>query len=227
MAPCVGSSPLARGLLAYRPANNPQAGIIPARAGFTTSPTTTPPGKEDHPRSRGVYREGIRVDQADTGSSPLARGLQTGLTRCTASARIIPARAGVTAVAAPYWGCSGGHSRSRGVYCCCCPILALFWGSSPLARGLRDMSDYYDFGRRIIPARAGFTPNFISILCTARDHPRSRGVYLRTHRNIIIAWGSYPLARGLHVEGQARPVGLGIIPARAGFTFAPSPTATP
>ena len=30
--------------------------------------------------------------------------------------------------------------------------------------------------------------------------------------------GSSPLARGLHVEGQARPVGLGIIPARAGFT---------
>ena len=52
----------------------------------------------------------------------------------------------------------------------------------------------------------------------SQDHPRSRGVYTRLGAWAHESDGSSPLARGLHVEGQAGPVGLGIIPARAGFT---------
>ena len=39
--------------------------------------------------------------------------------------------------------------------------------------------------------------------------------------------GSSPLARGLHVERQAGTVGLGIIPARAGFTEGREPESRP
>ena len=50
-----GSSPLARGLLAWFQAYVQPTRIIPARAGFTL---TSPPIRcllSDHPRSRGVY----------------------------------------------------------------------------------------------------------------------------------------------------------------------------
>ena len=50
-----GSSPLARGLLHLRDERAYLLGIIPARAGFTSSHPSWPPGAPDHPRSRGVY----------------------------------------------------------------------------------------------------------------------------------------------------------------------------
>ena len=51
----LGSSPLARGLLRRRRVREGLPGIIPARAGFTTPTPRPPPGRGDHPRSRGVY----------------------------------------------------------------------------------------------------------------------------------------------------------------------------
>ena len=51
-----GSSPLARGLPAFRVPPPPGGGIIPARAGFTRRPWPTCWRRADHPRSRGVYR---------------------------------------------------------------------------------------------------------------------------------------------------------------------------
>ena len=50
-----GSSPLARGLPQAAAAEQPQDGIIPARAGFTGTRTFSPRPCRDHPRSRGVY----------------------------------------------------------------------------------------------------------------------------------------------------------------------------
>ena len=50
-----GSSPLARGLLHVRHERAFAAGIIPARAGFTTSGNGRTCSCRDHPRSRGVY----------------------------------------------------------------------------------------------------------------------------------------------------------------------------
>ena len=54
----VGSSPLARGLRLRRHRGRACGRIIPARAGFTTTPTTPPTWTPDHPRSRGVYVSG-------------------------------------------------------------------------------------------------------------------------------------------------------------------------
>ena len=50
-----GSSPLARGLLAFMPKEGGDYGIIPARAGFTARRSTPARKTRDHPRSRGVY----------------------------------------------------------------------------------------------------------------------------------------------------------------------------
>ncbi|ERH20452.1 hypothetical protein HMPREF1979_03288, partial [Actinomyces johnsonii F0542] len=49
-----------------------------------------------HPRSRGVYEDGSVVQGEFAGSSPLARGLQTGVSRELPIGGIIPARAGFT-----------------------------------------------------------------------------------------------------------------------------------
>ena len=92
-----GSSPLARGL--RRPAR-PRAGgggIIPARAGFTSTRPWRCPGGRDHPRSRGVYWKPPWGYRSASGSSPLARGLQFVILIAGLCRGIIPARAGFTA----------------------------------------------------------------------------------------------------------------------------------
>ena len=91
-----GSSPLARGLHGRRELGRRSPGIIPARAGFTCSTSTTSPPPWDHPRSRGVYPDGRRYMQVNAGSSPLARGLRVGDRGEGHGDGIIPARAGFT-----------------------------------------------------------------------------------------------------------------------------------
>ena len=70
-----GSSPLARGL--HRSLDRPrhQVGIIPARAGFTSTRFRRSSFRRDHPRSRGVYSGKSQFGKGEAGSSPLARGL--------------------------------------------------------------------------------------------------------------------------------------------------------
>ena len=70
-------------------------------------------------------------------------------------------------------------------------------GSSPLARGLRFDSPEEAIKYRIIPARAGFTEEYLLPRRHLRDHPRSRGVYAAIDVNALAALGSSPLARGL------------------------------
>ena len=91
-------------------------------------------------------------------------------------------------------------------------------GSSPLARGLLAPTMCHPNGRRIIPARAGFTSFPASPALTPTDHPRSRGVYYVWGSTTSDVSGSSPLARGLPRESGSGPCSSGIIPARAGFT---------
>ena len=72
------------------------------------------------------------------------------------------------------------HPRSRGVYRGFERALGARSGSSPLARGLPVLDDRVLGGRRIIPARAGFTDIDAGDTTTLGDHPRSRGVYPTT-----------------------------------------------
>ena len=133
--------------------------------------------------------------------------------------RIIPARAGFTARRPDEPRQTQDHPRSRGVYSTPYPPTAPTPGSSPLARGLRRRRLPRPFGRRIIPARAGFTVLFLLGALFSWDHPRSRGVYLSQGATGTQAQGSSPLARGLRLEVHYDcPFGW-IIPARAGFTI--------
>ena len=131
--------------------------IIPARAGFTALSGPRPRSWPDHPRSRGVYFWLAYLNHYIF--------------------RIIPARAGFTRMLGsrffPYWD----HPRSRGVYDQCEAPPRGAGGSSPLARGLRAFPLRPREMRRIIPARAGFTPDTRQARTSTTDHPRSRGVY--------------------------------------------------
>ena len=152
-----GSSPLARGLREGPRFRGPQARIIPARAGFTSSP--------------------FNVLFTIVGSSPLARGLPTTGPSALHEPRIIPARAGFTLRPSTRLTVRTDHPRSRGVYHFPVPGTIQETGSSPLARGLLTLSGPLGQVPGIIPARAGFTLPPASSPTSSPDHPRSRGVY--------------------------------------------------
>ena len=237
-----GSSPLARGL--HDPADSGfvPVGIIPARAGFTSSTTTGTSSPGDHPRSRGVYATTTCTAALIPGSSPLARGLRPRQQLGGQRPGIIPARAGFTGPShrcatrrrdhprsrGVYSGRSArrrgpsDHPRSRGVYFTSSHTFLMPVGSSPLARGLPMVVDDNPSDPGIIPARAGFTVMPRSITAALKDHPRSRGVYLRAFVDDDGAWGSSPLARGLRRGAIVIGREDRIIPARAGFTSSAS-----
>ena len=175
--PGAGSSPLARGLQDRRRAAAVAAGIIPARAGFTGGSGHRTGSGTDHPRSRGVYCNGLGKLENAGGSSPLARGLPPSRRGRDPEARIIPARAGFTLGPHRNPREPRDHPRSRGVYCEDLVHRFVRKGSSPLARGLLlgDVDD--DKWPGIIPARAGFTEDGGVGGVSHGDHPRSRGVY--------------------------------------------------
>ena len=152
------------------------------------------------------------------GSSPLARGLRMYWRSLIVNHRIIPARAGFTCGWPCFGGVLGDHPRSRGVYQFHAGHVSDPLGSSPLARGLLTRRGGGSMGRRIIPARAGFTDTAAKKADANADHPRSRGVYRRRTRGTGRTGGSSPLARGLLVEADLLQDERRIIPARAGFT---------
>ena len=141
---------------------------------------------------------------ADTGSSPLARGLPGRGGGAAPGDRIIPARAGFTAERPSRRRGWRDHPRSRGVYRPAPTNSSSASGSSPLARGLPDQPPDPPGGVRIIPARAGFTLGRMGPDHGDRDHPRSRGVYSRRAARVVPEVGSSPLARGLRGPGGAR-----------------------
>ena len=213
-----GSSPLARGSHRSRTAGRPDHRIIPARAGFTALVAGVLALVGDHPRSRGVYTQDVGDDGVCGGSSPLARGLHSGDLGDTIILRIIPARAGFTqgdhGVMINGWD----HPRSRGVYVGRGGLQAGWFGSSPLARGLRRGHGLRRLPHGIIPARAGFTLWRSRRHDHPADHPRSRGVYPGEIGGSAAGGGSSPLARGLRRCSGHRRLNARIIPARAGFT---------
>ena len=101
------------------------------------------------------------------------------------------------------------HPRSRGVYGNRVRQTRFGRGSSPLARGLPHRRRAAHLGRRIIPARAGFTASAPAA--------------------IFPTCGSSPHARGLPTTIWTASWIPGIIPARAGFTrrLLPVPPASP
>ena len=97
-----GSSPLARGPRPRCERPPCHRGLIPARAGTTSSARRAHDIKRAHPRSRGDHGVDAWYAPGETGSSPLARGPHRGPQAHVHEAGLIPARAGTT------------HHRARG-----------------------------------------------------------------------------------------------------------------
>ena len=192
-----GSSPLARGLHGGRAYNSLLGGIIPARAGFTSSAASPVNSTRDHPRSRGVYRSQPTTGPQPLGSSPLARGLPHRPHGTHPHEGIIPARAGFTYGGKRATISLEDHPRSRGVYRTRERDASRGLGSSPLARGLLAAGVLCEQAPGIIPARAGFTVRWRRLRAFVWDHPRSRGVYSPSPSTCPGGSGSSPLARGL------------------------------
>ena len=109
-----GSSPLARGTRAAFTAQDPQGGLIPARAGNTSLSCTVTFMMRAHPRSRGEH---LGIDNTEffvEGSSPLARGTLGFLSNGCGCGGLIPARAGNTVYRMEHVSENGAHPRSRG-----------------------------------------------------------------------------------------------------------------
>ena len=180
----------------------------------------------DHPRACGVYgKKNVFTFEAE-GSSPRVRGLRGRCWRPWCALRIIPARAGFTGVSSLMTPRCRDHPRTRGVYPGYDGDLDLSVGSSPHARGLRDVRGSFLCVCRIIPARAGFTAETPENQPKTTDHPRTRGVYGTPPCTTHTLPGSSPHARGLPGHQKPEVSDMGIIPARAGFTPSPSRACT-
>ena len=133
---CEGSSPLSRGIRCNRQVGHFAARIIPALAGNTSHYKTSFGAVKDHPRSRGEYvLAAIRI-RAESGSSPLSRGIRRPRIPESSEDRIIPALAGNTVwILAPTLS-NTDHPRSRGEYEGDGRTEPPPRGSSPLSRGI-------------------------------------------------------------------------------------------
>ena len=193
-----GSSPLARGAHTGCGARWFRMGIIPACAGSTARSRRGDTCRRDHPRLRGEHIMVAGFDSHMAGSSPLARGARRGLTSPHRSPGIIPACAGSTSPPRRTGTRWRDHPRLRGEH----PRPACgeheLVGSSPLARGARDLHASVRQCDGIIPACAGSTLRGERHRLIFRDHPRLRGEHFSLVPGSTVLLGSSPLARGAH-----------------------------
>ena len=91
-------------------------------------------------------------------------------------------------------------------------------GSSPLARGTRQVALCIGDAIGLIPARAGNTTLSHTSTIWPGAHPRSRGEHAGSLGEQVAAAGSSPLARGTLLPFALLHPACGLIPARAGNT---------
>ena len=213
-----GSSPLARGPPVLLTSADPRTGLIPARAGTTSSETFTKLSPRAHPRSRGDHGKERIVIPVAAGSSPLARGPPWVRGVVWRRRGLIPARAGTTKEAEAAHLINRAHPRSRGDHRTLKHRLMQQPGSSPLARGPLCRRDNDRHVHGLIPARAGTTQRDLCFEGRTWAHPRSRGDHDAAVGFGVSCEGSSPLARGPHLRVNAGGIAFGLIPARAGTT---------
>ena len=153
----LGSSPHARGALAWGECRHIVGGIIPACAGSTRRGRGGSRRPRDHPSMRGEYTSGAHRLPLYAGSSPHARGARGRRFLGSRAKGIIPACAGSTR--SPEWGraFSRDHPRMRGEHSRLPPLASKSRGSSPHARGARLLHHQLLGLIGIIPACAGST----------------------------------------------------------------------
>ena len=153
-----------------------------------------------HPRLRGELFKMDALARQISGSSPLARGTRYAVNTDVDFSRFIPACAGNSVFDRSHDYKTTVHPRLRGELWMINCYVAMFVGSSPLARGTLQLSQLMIFARRFIPACAGnsltltYSPEHLPV------HPRLRGELTRIRWVQRISYGSSPLARGTHLK---------------------------
>ena len=216
-----GSSPRARGAQHPRCRQGRPAGIIPACAGSTGLRRTAGAPTWDHPRVRGEHGHGASSAMRARGSSPRARGARCDQRLTRGPVGIIPACAGSTGHSRRRSGARRDHPRVRGEHGRAPLERLTSQGSSPRARGAREVGDREPRLRGIIPACAGSTRSKNWRHIRRRDHPRVRGEHMTPAELKVIREGSSPRARGALRGSGSLPRAPGIIPACAGSTRGP------
>ncbi len=214
-----GSSPLARGTHRPEGGRGQEIRFIPAGAGNTYSASFAPCQQAVHPRWRGEHP--VRCCQAisQDGSSPLARGTPRLINSDPMTLRFIPAGAGNTSHQTAVWQIWPVHPRWRGEHVPERFLNEYQFGSSPLARGTRDLLDEIIAGSRFIPAGAGNTALMVTGIIGLPVHPRWRGEHLSSSPSRNASFGSSPLARGTPRQILSNSGTQRFIPAGAGNTI--------
>ena len=214
----VGSSPRGRGKPTLARELGTEKGLIPARAGKTGAVVVSQSRKAAHPRAGGENSSEAGDEKGATGSSPRGRGKPASDRGHGTPARLIPARAGKTALLQRGQDRRGAHPRAGGENGSVEIQGIKKLGSSPRGRGKPRERDGCLVGLGLIPARAGKTPFRLRVQPSRRAHPRAGGENWRAVVWTTAARGSSPRGRGKRMdEGRPwRPPRL--IPARAGKT---------
>ena len=161
LATTKGSSPHARGALTIASVPAIVARIIPACAGSTRWRCSRADRCRDHPRMRGEHNSGVGEVGKPGGSSPHARGAHGGVDLPSFTGGIIPACAGSTNMMLFPVANVRDHPRMRGEHYQVLARIAPSLGSSPHARGARDIAEIVARAQGIIPACAGSTQRFL------------------------------------------------------------------
>ena len=219
----IGSSPRVRGKRRESQRMIQRTRIIPARAGQTPPRPCRQGSRTDHPRACGANSFRSSSHGLLSGSSPRVRGKRYGGTQEEMKRRIIPARAGQTAMPRSHPLPSSDHPRACGANPSAVTFASARFGSSPRVRGKPGRIRWRKLDRRIIPARAGQTSRFARSSVQKPDHPRACGANFADDQAKVCFDGSSPRVRGkLFQAADSARVGR-IIPARAGQTQRWSP----
>ena len=153
--------------------------FIPTRVGYTAQLQFLDFPDTVHPHSRGVYKQIFHCLVAVGGSSPLAWGI-------------------LTSFADHRRRKYGSSPLAWGILLQRHPAKHSTVGSSPLAWGILSLHLPMHLLIRFIPTRVGYTSKFQHSERFRPVHPHSRGVYAARKLDFWEAFGSSPLAWGIH-----------------------------
>ena len=131
---------------------------------------------------------------------------------------IIPAHAGLTAVAMSWRYGTRDHPRACGAHDHRSKAERNPMGSSPRMRGSPLAAISLCIALGIIPAHAGLTFGQYRLCHSTWDHPRACGAHFGGLYEVIIVKGSSPRMRGSRTRRYCFDQATGIIPAHAGLT---------
>ena len=214
-----GASPRLRGKLLTDPGATLGFGCIPAPAGETPGPSTTPSGPSVHPRACGGNLQSATSAYGTMGASPRLRGKPSALGGRIVLAGCIPAPAGETLSCTASTRGPSVHPRACGGNQWCERYDTDEDGASPRLRGKRRFGGRWMPGRRCIPAPAGETRSGRAAGADAGVHPRACGGNMFPMSSSNSSNGASPRLRGKLDRARLGHRGGRCIPAPAGETI--------